>query len=61
MSAEKERQYIIAKFPGFMWERRVNRMADDQVIAIYLRLKENENLPEEEPKEDPPNPQGTLF
>ena len=31
------RQEVAAMYPGRKWKRRVERMPDDQVTAIYLR------------------------
>jgi hypothetical protein len=45
-------------YPNQSWYRRVDKMADDQVIAIYLRnLEDPPDLPQ---KENPPD-QGRLF
>lgn len=40
MNPRQIRLELIATFPySDKWRRRVERMEDDQVIAIYLRLK----------------------
>lgn len=40
MNPQLIRLELIAAFPySDKWRRRVERMEDDQVIAIYLRLK----------------------
>lgn len=31
------RQEVAAMYPGPKWKRRVSKMADDQVTAIYLK------------------------
>ena len=40
MNPQKVRLELIAAYPySDKWRRRVERMEDDQAIAIYLRLK----------------------
>jgi hypothetical protein len=46
MNANKEREYVKAVYPNAAWSKKVDSMADDQVIAIYLRLKQSEPQPE---------------
>jgi hypothetical protein len=36
-SMETKREYLISLYPGRKWRRRVLKMKDDQVTAIYLR------------------------
>lgn len=36
---EKKRQALLAAYPGPSWADKVKRMPEDQVIAVYLRLK----------------------
>jgi hypothetical protein len=58
MNNAQIRDAVKAMFPNQSWAAQVNRMADDQVIAIYLKNLENPKpLPE---KEKPPE-QGQLF
>ena len=41
MNPKKVRRELIAAYPfSDKWRRRVERMEDDQAIAIYLQLKE---------------------
>ena len=42
------RQAIIAAYPGKNWKKNVNRMSDNQILAIFSSLKERE---EKEKKE----------
>lgn len=52
------RHLVKEMYPNDSWSRQVDRMKDDQVIAIYLR---NLNDPPKlEEKEQPPT-QGRLF
>jgi hypothetical protein len=52
------RDAVKTMYPNENWAVQVDRMADDQVIAIYLKNLEDPNpLPQ---KEQPPQ-QGSLF
>ena len=58
MNNQQIRAAVKAMYPNQNWYRQVDRMADDQVTAIYLKnLEKPPDLPE---KEKPPE-QGTLF
>jgi hypothetical protein len=47
-----KRSYVSELYPGARWRRRVRRMPDEQVVAIYLREKNKEiENPPEKPKE----------
>lgn len=35
----KEREAVKAAYPSRKWETKVDHMSDDQVTAVYLRLK----------------------
>lgn len=49
---EKKRSFVSDLYPGTRWRRRVRRMSDDQVIAIYLRETTKEaSKPPDKPKE----------
>jgi hypothetical protein len=52
------RDAVKAMYPNENWSMQVDRMADDQVIAIYL--KNLEDPPALRQKEQPPQ-QGRLF
>lgn len=45
MGVEKEREAVkkIGLFPN-QWKEKVNKMSDNQVLAIYLRLKSQGKL-----------------
>jgi hypothetical protein len=58
MNNQQIRDAVKAMYPNQNWYTQVDRMANDQVIAIYLKNLQNPKpLPE---KEKPPE-QGTLF
>lgn len=39
MSPQQQRLEIKKIYPGKNWSDKVDRMSDNQVIAVYLRLK----------------------
>jgi hypothetical protein len=43
-STEAKRQKLIAKYPGDKWKRKVTAMTDGQVVAIFLRLRQNNKI-----------------
>lgn len=36
---ERKREALIAAYPGPKWRRKVIAMTESQVIAVYMRLK----------------------
>jgi hypothetical protein len=58
MNNQQIRAAVKEMYPNENWSKQVDRMADDQVVAIYLRNLENP--PPLVEKEKPPQ-QGTLF
>lgn len=60
----KERDFVVAMYPGRDWARRVARMSQEQVVAIYLRAQSAPPKPKAEPQtkesEDGPS-QSPLF
>lgn len=40
MAKEKERRALLDVYSGDRWRRKVTDMSDEQVVAIYLRLKQ---------------------
>jgi hypothetical protein len=50
---ENKRQFVIGLYSGPSWKRRVQKMSDVQVIAIYLR---EHNKPKKPPKESDSDP-----
>jgi hypothetical protein len=43
-STEAKRQMLIAKYKGDKWKRKVTKMTDDQVVAIFLRLRQDNKI-----------------
>ena len=37
--SQKEREALLAVYPGKKWADKVKAMTNDQIVAIYLRLK----------------------
>lgn len=44
MNIQQIREAVKSAFPGPKWARRVNNMSDQQVQAVYLRLKKNNEI-----------------
>lgn len=44
MQIETMRQAIKNRYKGVAWDRKVDRMSDNQVMAIYMRLVEKNEL-----------------
>ena len=44
MSIEMMRYYVKRAYPGKAWEKKVSKMPDSQVSAIYQRLLNNGKL-----------------
>jgi hypothetical protein len=60
MRAQKEREYVKGVYPWPGWSEKVDAMEDDQVIAIYIRLKNAEPFIEEAETNNQPD-QMRLF
>lgn len=58
MNIGQTRDAVKAMYPNENWAAQVDKMDDDQVIAIYLR---NLQDPPDLPVKDKPPEQGTLF
>lgn len=58
MNIGQTRDAVKAMYPNANWASQVDKMDDDQVIAIYLRNLQN---PPELPVKEKPPEQGTLF
>lgn len=37
----RERQAVLSAYPGKRWAEKVQKMSDNQIIAVYFRLKNN--------------------
>lgn len=35
----KEREAVKSAYPGPKWAKRVDNMEDDQIVAVYMRLR----------------------
>lgn len=51
MTDAQKRQYVANLYAGKNWKRRVTKMPDDQVTAIYLKHLQDGTI--DEPEEDP--------
>jgi hypothetical protein len=40
MATKAERQALVAAYSGDAWKKRVDNMTDSQVLAVYMRLKQ---------------------
>ena len=40
MSVQNMRDFLIQRYPSESWKRRVGKMPDNQVIAIYRRINQ---------------------
>jgi hypothetical protein len=43
-STEQKRQALLAAYSGQTWLDKVKKMSDEQVVAIYLRLKKQNKI-----------------
>lgn len=50
MSDEAKRSYVASLYPGKGWKKKVSKMPDSQVLAIYFKAKQNEDS--KEPKKE---------
>lgn len=41
---EKKRQAVMGAYSGEAWHKKVKKMPEDQVVAIYMRLKAQNKL-----------------
>jgi hypothetical protein len=58
MSHEQQRAEVVAMYPGSSWKRRVMKMSDAQVYAIWIKNRQRQEQKQklkEETKEDPPD------
>lgn len=58
MNAQFEREFVKGIYPNPNWSEKVDKMDDDQVIAIFLRIKES---PPDEQEPDQIPGQERLF
>ena len=50
---ELKRSFVSDLYPGARWRRRVRRMSDAQVVAIYLRERNKEPPKPPDPPDEP--------
>jgi len=51
VNEEQKRAYVSDLYDGPKWKKRVKKMSDDQVTAIYLKHQRDGQMPEEEPED----------
>ena len=63
MTTEQMRARLCERYPGSAWAKKVQRMPEDQVQAIYLRLERDGELngPKKKPAHVPASPKKTIF
>lgn len=44
MAREREREAVKSVYPNAAWRRKVDHWQDDQVFAVYMRLKNQNKL-----------------
>lgn len=52
MTDAQKRQYVYNLYDGPRWKRRVEKMSDDQVVAIYLKHLNDGDLPDHHETEE---------
>jgi len=45
-NADQKRSYVCDLYPGSNWKKKVERMPDDQITAIYLKHQDDGQPPE---------------
>lgn len=45
MDVKRMREYILGMYPGENWARKVARMGDNQVMAVYYSMKKKGQKP----------------
>lgn len=56
---DKKRQFVADLYPGEGWKKKVKRMPDSQIIAIYMSEKDKQDPKPKKPKES--GDDGTPF
>jgi hypothetical protein len=57
----EKRAFVSNRYPSAAWKRRVDHMADDQVVAVYLSILERMQTEPTETIESDEYEQGRLF
>lgn len=55
MTDAQKRQYVYDLYSGHKWKKQVERMPDDQVVAIYLKHQQDGEPPEVYSEEEEPD------
>lgn len=53
MSAEAKRSWVADLYPGPKWKKKVRKMSDAQIFAIWTREHNKNAKPKPKPKEKP--------
>ena len=57
MTIEDMRGYILKQYPGAKWHAKVLAMPDNQVLAIYFRMVQNQGTLRRKPPQQEKAPQ----
>ena len=52
MSDEAKRSFVASLYPGRNWKKRVSKMSNSQVLAIYFKEMNKRKEPKKENKDD---------
>lgn len=59
--ADRKRTYVSDLYPGAHWKRKVSRMPDEQITAIYLKHQGDGEKPDEHDETDQPDNSNLVF
>lgn len=52
MSDEAKRSFVASLYPGAGWKKKVSKMSDNQVLAIYMKEKDKDRKEPKKEKQD---------
>lgn len=52
MTDAQKRQYVYDLYDGPKWKKRVEKMSDDQIVAIYLKHLDEGQMPDHQETEE---------
>jgi len=52
MGDEAKRSFVASLYPGKGWKKKVSKMSDAQVLAIYFKEKDKDRKKPEKEKQD---------
>lgn len=52
MTDGQKRQYVYNLYDGPKWKKRVEKMSDDQIVAIYLKHLDDGDMPDHHETEE---------